>query len=121
MQKIHNFFIKTSHFFEKKITINSQLSILQRNKISFFLLLSTKKARFFALNRAYLAFFDYKIYVFFYTNPENPIKAIANIPAVTKAMGTPCIALGTLFNANCSRIPANITNANVKPIAIPQA
>ena len=58
---------------------------------------------------------------FCYTNPENPMNAIANIPAVTNAIGIPSMALGTLFKANCSRIPANITNAKVNPMAIPQA
>lgn len=56
-----------------------------------------------------------------YTKPEKPMKAIANIPAVTKAIGMPCIALGTLLKASCSRMPANITNAKVKPMAVPQA
>ena len=42
------------------------------------------------------------------------MKARAKIPAVTNAIGTPCIPLGTSDNASCSRKPANITNANVK-------
>ena len=46
------------------------------------------------------------------------MNAIAKRPAVRRAIGVPCNALGTLANANCSRIPANKTNANAKPIAV---
>ena len=46
------------------------------------------------------------------------MNAIAKRPAVSRAIGVPCNALGTLANANCSRIPANNTNANAKPIAV---
>ena len=46
------------------------------------------------------------------------MNAIAKRPAVRRAIGVPCNALGTLANANCSRIPANNTNANAKPIAV---
>ena len=43
------------------------------------------------------------------------MKASARIPAVTNAIGTPFIPLGTSDNSSCSRKPAKITNANVKP------
>ena len=53
-----------------------------------------------------------------YTTPLKPMNAIAKRPAVKRAIGVPCIAFGTLANANCSRIPANNTNANAKPKAV---
>ena len=43
------------------------------------------------------------------------MNAKANMPAVTKAIGTPCIPFGTSDNASCSRNPAKITKAKVKP------
>ena len=43
--------------------------------------------------------------------PEKPIKAIAKMPAVSKAMGTPCMAFGTLVSANCSRILEKMSKA----------
>ena len=46
------------------------------------------------------------------------MKAIAKRPAVRRAIGVPCSAFGTLAKDNCSRIPANKTNANAKPIAV---
>ena len=49
------------------------------------------------------------------------MNANAKIPAVTNAIGTPCIPLGTSDNASCSRKPANITNANVKPMPFDNA
>ena len=51
------------------------------------------------------------------TSPENPIKAIAKMPAVISAMGTPFMALGTFSNSRRSRKPANNTKANVNPMA----
>ena len=44
------------------------------------------------------------------------MKAIANKPAVIKAIGVPFIPEGTCVIANCSRIPAKTINANAKPI-----
>ena len=49
------------------------------------------------------------------------MNANAKMPAVTKAIGTPCIPFGTSDNANCSRNPANITKANVKPTPFDKA
>ena len=58
------------------------------------------------------------IYNFYAPIPENPINAIANKPAVTKAIGVPFIPFGTFVMASCSRIPAKITNAKAKPNAV---
>ena len=46
-----------------------------------------------------------------YTRPENPINAIAIMPAEMRAIGTPLKDLGTLFRARVSRIPAKSTIA----------
>ena len=43
------------------------------------------------------------------------MKASARIPAVTNAIGTPCIPFGMSDNSSCSLIPANMTSAKVKP------
>ena len=48
----------------------------------------------------------------------NPMKAMARIPAVTSAMGTPFIPLGVPVSSSCSRMPAKITNAKVNPTAM---
>ena len=53
-----------------------------------------------------------------YTNPENPMKAIARIPAVTNATGIPCMALGIFSNSSRSRIPAKMTSARANPAAV---
>ena len=53
-----------------------------------------------------------------YTKPEKPIKAIASIAAVISAIGIPFNAAGTPSNSKRSRIPAKITNATAKPIAV---
>lgn len=47
--------------------------------------------------------------------PEKPINAIAMIPAVTKAIGTPSIDLGTLVSDSCSLIPEKMIRAIAKP------
>ena len=47
--------------------------------------------------------------------PEKPMNAIAKSPAQINAIGTPCIPFGRSVNSSCSRIPANIHKANVKP------
>ena len=52
-----------------------------------------------------------------YTNPENPMKAIARMPAVISAMGTPFMALGMSSSSRRSRIPAKSTRASENPIA----
>ena len=49
------------------------------------------------------------------------MNAIASKPAVRSAIGVPSIAFGTLFMDNCSRIPANSTNASAKPMAVQTA
>ena len=46
-----------------------------------------------------------------YTKPENPMNAMARIPAVTRAIGMPLNGLGTSFKSRCSRRPANSTRA----------
>lgn len=53
-----------------------------------------------------------------YTSPENPMKAMARIPAVISAMGTPLKALGTSSKSRRSRIPAKSTSARAKPSAV---
>ena len=60
----------------------------------------------------------HKIVQGFYTKPEKPINAIAKIPAVMSAMGTPFTPLGTPTISNLSRMPAIMTSASAKPIAI---
>ena len=49
------------------------------------------------------------------------MNANAKIPAVTNAIGTPFIPFGTSDNSSCSRNPANITNASVKPMPFDNA
>lgn len=61
------------------------------------------------------------IFAMFYTSPENPMKAIARIPAVTRAIGMPLNALGTLFSESCSRRPAKRTIARPKPSDVAKA
>lgn len=56
-----------------------------------------------------------------YTTPENPINAIANNPAVIKAIGVPFIPSGIFTRLICSRKPAKSTRANPKPIAVENA
>lgn len=46
-----------------------------------------------------------------YTRPEKPMKASAMMPAVSRAMGTPLKALGTLLSSSCSRMPAKRISA----------
>ncbi len=53
-----------------------------------------------------------------YTRPANPMKARARMPAVTSEMGTPFIPEGMLASSSCSRIPAMITSARPKPMAV---
>ncbi len=48
------------------------------------------------------------------------MKAIASNPAVTKAIGAPAKAAGTLASARRSRKPAKITMTRVKPSAEPR-
>ena len=62
-----------------------------------------------------------KISVLCYTKPENPINAIARIPAVINAIGTPLNAFGTSDSSNCSRIPAKRVIARPKPSALATA
>ena len=56
-----------------------------------------------------------------YTTPENPINAIANRPAVIKAIGVPSIPLGIRIKLICSLKPANKTNARPNPKAVQNA
>ena len=46
------------------------------------------------------------------TIPLKPIKAIARMPTVISAIGTPLKAFGTSFIARCSRRPAKMTIAS---------
>ena len=52
------------------------------------------------------------------TRPENPMNAIARIPAVISAMGMPLNALGTSSKSRRSRMPAKSTSASAKPRAV---
>ena len=52
------------------------------------------------------------------TRPLKPMKAMARMPAVTSAMGTPFMPLGVPVRSICSRRPAKITSAMAKPTAI---
>lgn len=53
-----------------------------------------------------------------YTSPEKPMKAMARIPAVISAIGTPLNALGTSSNSSLSRMPAKSTSARANPSAV---
>lgn len=53
-----------------------------------------------------------------YTSPEKPMKAIASMAAVMSATGVPFSAAGTPSSSRRSRIPANITSASPKPMAV---
>lgn len=53
-----------------------------------------------------------------YTRPEKPMKAMARIPAVMSAMGTPRNDLGTSSKSRRSRIPAKRISARAKPRAV---
>ena len=53
-----------------------------------------------------------------YTSPEKPMKAMARIPAVISAIGTPLNALGTSSNSSLSRMPAKSTSARANPNAV---
>lgn len=55
---------------------------------------------------------------FYFTSPENPMKARDNNPAVTRVIGNPFISLGTPVMAYCSLIPASKTRAKVNPTAV---
>ena len=55
------------------------------------------------------------------STPEKPMNAMANKPAVTKAIAIPSIPFGMFTKLNCSRIPANNTIAKAKPIAVAKA
>ncbi len=56
-----------------------------------------------------------------YTNPAKPMKAMARMPAVTSATGTPRMACGTSFSSSRSRIPAKTVSASAKPKAVETA
>ena len=43
------------------------------------------------------------------------------MPAVIRAIGMPCMALGTLVRASCSRIPEKMISASAKPIEVEMA
>ena len=58
---------------------------------------------------------------FCYTNPENPMNAIASRLAVIRAIGIPLNAFGTLLSASCSRRPAKRTIARPKPREVENA
>ena len=49
------------------------------------------------------------------------MNAIANNPAVTRAIGDPFMPLGTLTISMCSRMPAKMVSAKPNPIAVEAA
>ena len=49
------------------------------------------------------------------------MNAMARSPAQMSAMGTPRIAAGTSVRASCSRMPAKMDIAIVKPMAVAKA
>ena len=55
------------------------------------------------------------------STPLNPMKAMANRPAVTRAMLIPCMPFGTDTRLSCSRMPAKMTRAKPKPKAVLRA
>lgn len=57
----------------------------------------------------------------YYTNPAKPMKAMAKMPAVTSATGTPRMACGTSFSSSRSRMPAKTVSARAKPSAVETA
>ena len=58
-------------------------------------------------------FFHNSLFLAFpnYTSPENPMNAIARIPQVIRAIGTPLNCFGTSLNSRCSRNPAKMIRA----------
>ena len=56
-----------------------------------------------------------------HTRPAKPMNAIARIPAVTSATGTPRIARGTSLSSSRSRMPEKTTSARAKPTAVETA
>lgn len=56
-----------------------------------------------------------------FTTPEKPMKAMANRPAVMRAIGVPCMPLGMLTRLICSRKPAKRVKARPKPKAVEKA
>ena len=58
---------------------------------------------------------------FRYTTPVKPMKAMARMPAVMRAMGVPFMPFGASISSMCSRMPAKMTNAKAKPKAMPTA
>lgn len=56
-----------------------------------------------------------------YTSPAKPMKAMAKMPAVTSATGTPRMACGTSFSSSRSRMPAKTVSARAKPNAVETA
>lgn len=56
-----------------------------------------------------------------YTKPAKPMKAMAKMPAVTSATGTPRMACGTSFSSSRSRMPAKTVSARAKPNAVETA
>ena len=53
--------------------------------------------------------------------PANPINAIESNPAVMRAIGVPCKEAGILVYAKRSLMPAKMTIAKVKPMALAKA
>ena len=49
------------------------------------------------------------------------MKAIANRPAVSRAIGVTFMALGVSESSSCSRMPAKSTSARAKPMAVQNA
>ncbi len=58
-------------------------------------------------------FFHNSLFLAFqnYTSPENPMNAIARMPQVIRAIGTPLNCFGTSLSSRCSRNPAKMIRA----------
>ena len=52
------------------------------------------------------------------TRPLKPMKAMARMPAVTSAIGTPFMPRGVPVRSSCSRMPAKSISASAKPTAM---
>jgi len=54
----------------------------------------------------------------YFTIPENPVNAMARMPAVIRPMAAPRMGRGISVTSNRSRMPAKMINATPKPTAL---
>ena len=74
--------------------------------------------RLYLLSKMQISYWYVIVSIHIYTKLEKPMKAMARMPAVMSAMGTPFIPLGISTSSSCSRRPAKMTMATVKPMAM---